>query len=636
MNQPIRTFRLAEEIGAGLWCDETGLFLGDAPLLERDPAQGWRARPLAELNAAAGEAYRLPVDFGAKLEGLRTVAGALNRGETALARIAALQLRLPDPPPLGKRAPSQDALVDLVLQLQAAGLLAKILWDESKHPRWPAGSPNSVGGEFAPAGEGGAPDAAAAAAPKKHRHQAAPQKGSPLATSLQRKLRSLFPSDKKLLDALQANLKDPSNQGVVWFDHRDEALKDMGAFFSADITRYDVRTDPYERGGWLFHDPVTGRCSMIDQRCRSLWQATAKSLFRFAEPRRSMRIALETQSACTSIRSSGTKPQAALTQRQTTRPIEHCRSHRPAIPAMLATSPSSAKRTASPCTRPSSAQTGRSPIGTVASGSKTMKTRCASWLRQGERFRWSIPTTSMSESAIMGWIRRLGFRFRLSSGRCRRPASLARLAALCLPLALSATPAQAKTGVGDAIHKSVIGRFTVFQPLARLGNDGVRVTYAASLGRSWSIELHPVAGDWASGEIVFYAPLHDGETLTSPNDRMTFVGWLSLGMSRGRYDSLVAKIDAAMAEPSSPPEQDAQSQPHELVVCTDGADYLSERRRHGHTTWLDLDSCYDADRGEDIARLVLDAFPQLHCWLFPHDDGVTCYPPPLPESDPSK
>jgi hypothetical protein len=259
MNQPIRTFRLAEEIGAGLSCDETGLFLGEAPLLERDPAQGWRARPLAELNAAAGEAYRLPVDFGAKLEGLRTVAGALNRGETALARIAALQLRLPDPPPLGKRAPSQDALVDLVLQLQAAGLLAKILWDESKHPRWPAGSPNSVGGEFAPAGEGGAPDAAAAAAPKKHRHQAAPQKGSPLATSLQRKLRSLSPSDKKLLDALQANLKDPSNQGVVWFDHRDEALKDMGAFFSADITRYDVRTDQYERGAWLFHDPVTGR-----------------------------------------------------------------------------------------------------------------------------------------------------------------------------------------------------------------------------------------------------------------------------------------------------------------------------------------------------------------------------------------
>jgi len=161
------------------------------------------------------------------------------------------------------------------------------------------------------------------------------------------------------------------------------------------------------------------------------------------------------------------------------------------------------------------------------------------------------------------------------------------------------------------------------------------VTYSASLGRSWSIELHPEGGDWVGGEIVFYAPVHDGESLTSPNEKMRFVGWMALGMSRRRYDALVAKIDAAMDEPdATPPAQSAQSE--ELVVCTDGASYLTERRKHGRTTWMDLDTCYDSDRDEDIARLVLEAFPQLHCWLFPHDDGVTCYPSELPEDDPPK
>jgi hypothetical protein len=208
--------------------------------------------------------------------------------------------------------------------------------------------------------------------------------------------------------------------------------------------------------------------------------------------------------------------------------------------------------------------------------------------------------------------------------------------AVCLTLLCSAAPALAETGVGDAIHKPVTGRFVAFQPLARLGSDSVRVTYSASLGRSWSIELHRVSADWATGEIVFYAPVHDGETLTGPDERMRFVGWMALGMNRRRYDALVAKIDAAMAEPEPQPPPKPTAQPDELVVCTDGADYLTERRKHGHTTWLRLDSCYDADRYEDGGRLVLAAFPELHCWLFPHDDGVTCYPPELPDDDPPK
>jgi hypothetical protein len=59
-------------------------------------------------------------------------------------------LEIPDPPVLGKSQCSNEIL-DLARQLHASGLL-KEDWDPTKHPRWPAGSPDSIGGRFAPAG----------------------------------------------------------------------------------------------------------------------------------------------------------------------------------------------------------------------------------------------------------------------------------------------------------------------------------------------------------------------------------------------------------------------------------------------------------------------------------------------------
>lgn len=262
MSQTARTFRLADEIGAGLSCDETGLFLGDTPLLARDAGQGWRPRPLDELNAASAASYGLPVDFAAKLAGLGVVAAALDRGEIALAKIAALQLRLPDPPPLAKGPLGADALARLASDLQASGVLAKD-FDPDKHPRWPGGGPDSQGGRFAPAGAGGAPEAAApTAAPKKPKgRQEKPDPPSPLATSLQRQPQQLSRRDKALLDTLEAKLKDPTNQGIVTFSNRDDALKDMGYFFSADITKFDDPEHQVERAAWLIYDPNKGEWS---------------------------------------------------------------------------------------------------------------------------------------------------------------------------------------------------------------------------------------------------------------------------------------------------------------------------------------------------------------------------------------
>jgi hypothetical protein len=148
-----RYFRLADESGAGVRCDDKGLFIGETSLLER--ARGpsglveWRPRSLFDLNRDLGKCYGLPVDFGSKIEGLAAVARALDRGDLVHVQIAALLLQIPDPPGLAKTPQTTSEITELARQLQASGLL-KADWDPAKHPRWPAKSPDGVGGQFAP------------------------------------------------------------------------------------------------------------------------------------------------------------------------------------------------------------------------------------------------------------------------------------------------------------------------------------------------------------------------------------------------------------------------------------------------------------------------------------------------------
>jgi hypothetical protein len=153
-----RQFRLLNKPGAGVCCDENGLFVGEAPLLERARGPGgrdqWRPRSLVELNRDLSECYGLPVEFTSKVAGLAAVTRALERGDVVHAQNVALHLQLPDPPTLAKSAPDAREVVDLARWLQASGLL-KVDWNPAKHPRWPAESPGGVGGQFAPAGAAG-------------------------------------------------------------------------------------------------------------------------------------------------------------------------------------------------------------------------------------------------------------------------------------------------------------------------------------------------------------------------------------------------------------------------------------------------------------------------------------------------
>jgi hypothetical protein len=154
-----RHFSLSSERASGVFCDENGLLLGGVSLLERfhrnsSPEQ-WCPRPVFDLNRDLSKRYGLPVDISSRMGSLAAIAPALDRGDLVHALMAAPHLQLPDPPDLAKSAPTVREVIDLACSLKASGLL-KADWDPTKHPRWPAGSPGGIGGEFSPSGSANA------------------------------------------------------------------------------------------------------------------------------------------------------------------------------------------------------------------------------------------------------------------------------------------------------------------------------------------------------------------------------------------------------------------------------------------------------------------------------------------------
>ena len=65
---------------------------------ECDLQGNWTARDDEGVCRELSRVYGVPLDISAKRNGLEVVAKALQRGETARAQIAALLLKLPDPP----------------------------------------------------------------------------------------------------------------------------------------------------------------------------------------------------------------------------------------------------------------------------------------------------------------------------------------------------------------------------------------------------------------------------------------------------------------------------------------------------------------------------------------------------------
>jgi hypothetical protein len=122
--------------------------IGKTPILRRSARAGggdcWAVRPIDALNSELSALYGLPIETANKRAGFEAVAKALERGDLALAQIAALLLQFPVPPTLAKaEGADRDALA---VGLLRSGLI-KGDWDPDKHPR--TGTPPNPGW-FAP------------------------------------------------------------------------------------------------------------------------------------------------------------------------------------------------------------------------------------------------------------------------------------------------------------------------------------------------------------------------------------------------------------------------------------------------------------------------------------------------------
>ena len=152
---PIREFRLSPPgSGRGVSCDTNGAFIGSVPLLKRSNIHGkdrWEPHNCQQLSKQLSSELGLPIDLSSKMGGLKAISNALNEGEVARAQVAAVLLAIPEPPPLRKSAPFPSEMIKFIRDLHWSGLM-KADWDPVEHPRWPAGTPDRQGGQFAPKG----------------------------------------------------------------------------------------------------------------------------------------------------------------------------------------------------------------------------------------------------------------------------------------------------------------------------------------------------------------------------------------------------------------------------------------------------------------------------------------------------
>ena len=95
----IHVWRLSEATAGnlGLACTENGLLLGQTPLIERRDGR-FVARERAEIERLLKRGYGIEIAASRLMQGLATVASALNANDLCLARIAAVHLKIPDLP----------------------------------------------------------------------------------------------------------------------------------------------------------------------------------------------------------------------------------------------------------------------------------------------------------------------------------------------------------------------------------------------------------------------------------------------------------------------------------------------------------------------------------------------------------
>jgi hypothetical protein len=130
-----------------------GLVLGRTPLIERRDER-FVVRESREIERLLRRACLNGLAVGRLMPGLATVASALNANDPCLARIAAVHLCIPDLPDQAAR--DEMEAEDVLIKFRDAELALHLLKihkaspDDPKHPGWPAGTEDGLGGKFRP------------------------------------------------------------------------------------------------------------------------------------------------------------------------------------------------------------------------------------------------------------------------------------------------------------------------------------------------------------------------------------------------------------------------------------------------------------------------------------------------------
>jgi hypothetical protein len=140
-----RMWRLSEAGpgNLGLACTDDGLLFGRTPLIERRNGR-FAVRERDEIERLLQHGHRYIGEADRLMPGLAVVARALNADDPCLARIAAVQLKLPDLPNEAARA-AMEAEDSLIKYARDEG--GSTDWDPALHPR--TGTPPNPGW-FAP------------------------------------------------------------------------------------------------------------------------------------------------------------------------------------------------------------------------------------------------------------------------------------------------------------------------------------------------------------------------------------------------------------------------------------------------------------------------------------------------------
>lgn len=136
--QAARGYRLDDPADpAGVSCDAEGPKVGPVRLLIRT-SFGFAPRSAEELDfVLAASGY--PMSFSDRMASLTAIASALNNGDLAGAMFKTQFMRLP--------LITEEKVLRRIIATED---LCKGDWDESKHPRWPAGSAEGRPGQFRP------------------------------------------------------------------------------------------------------------------------------------------------------------------------------------------------------------------------------------------------------------------------------------------------------------------------------------------------------------------------------------------------------------------------------------------------------------------------------------------------------